>query len=134
MITALDAVPVLRVARHCREPFALAAQYVAGLGFHEIGRFNDHAGFDGVMIGLHSATWHLEFVAGPHPRTAVPAQEDALVLYLPNQLAWRWACAAATDAGFAVVPAANPYWRDHGASFADSEGFRLILARQAWPA
>ena len=126
--------PALRIARHCREPSALAAQYKAGLGFIELGRFEDHDGFDGVMVGWAGESWHLEFVSAPHLRPGAPDSDDALVLYFPELEAWNMACAAALDARFVAVIADNPYWEAHGASFADAEGFRLILAREAWGA
>ena len=125
-------IPVLRIARHCRDPFALAARYVAALGFVELGRFNDHDGFDGIMVGWPRAGWHLEFVAAPHPRANPPEREDALVLYFPDAGEWGAARAAALAAGFTAAAAGNPYWEENGASFDDAEGFRLILARQQW--
>ena len=133
MTRAEGTVPVLRIARHCRDPFALAAAYVAALGFSEQGRFSEHDGFDGVMVGWPGVRWHLEFVAGPHARAHPPETEDALVLYYPNPEHWRGACDAVLSAGFVRVAADNPWWEEHGASFADSEGFRLILVQCSWP-
>jgi hypothetical protein len=31
------------------------------------------------------------------------------------------------------VQAANPYWNDHGLTFADPDGQRVVLAARSWP-
>ena len=32
------------------------------------------------------------------------------------------------------VASANPYWDEHGLTFADPDGFRVELVPEAWPA
>lgn len=125
--------PVLRIARRCADPFALAAQYRDGLGLHELGRFENHDGHDGVMLGWPDAGWHLELVRAPGPRRHAPDSEDALVVYEPAPDPWQVRVDALDRAGFMRVRSDNPYWQQHGASFDDAEGFRWIVARQAWP-
>ena len=126
-------IPMLRVARRCGDPFALAGQYREGLGLQELGRFAGHDGHDGVMLGWPGAGWHLELVRTPDPRPAPPDAEDALVLYCGDDADWRLRCDRAHAGGFAAVPAHNPYWHAHGRCLADGEGFRVILARGQWP-
>jgi hypothetical protein len=126
---------VLRVARACANLESLAAQYREGLGLAELGRFADHAGFDGIILGHPQVPWHLELVhvrgeAPPPP----PHPEQALVLYFPEPSEWRARCAAMAQAGFVAVTAANPYWERQGRSYADAEGGRVILQNAAWPA
>lgn len=125
--------PALRVARRCADPFALAAQYRGGFGLIELGRFSGHDGHDGVMLGWPAADWHIELVRAPEPRRHAPDSEDALVVYEPAVDAWQTRIDALDRAGFTRVRADNPYWQRHGASFDDAEGFRWIVARQAWP-
>ncbi|MDE2154609.1 MAG: hypothetical protein KGJ32_01755 [Xanthomonadaceae bacterium] len=127
--------PVLRVARACANLEALATQYREGLGLTELGRFVDHAGFDGIILGHPRGPWHLELVhvrgeAPPPP----PHPEQALVLYLPEQEEWQARCTAMERAGFAAVAASNPYWQRQGRSYADAEGGRVILQHAAWSA
>ena len=50
----------LRVARPTDDLEAVARFYRDGLGFAELYRFADHDGFDGVMLGLPGAPYHLE--------------------------------------------------------------------------
>lgn len=126
---------VLRVARACADLDRLAAQYRAGLGLAELGRFVDHAGFDGVILGEPGGAWHLEFVhVRGEPSPPPSHEEQALVVYLPEHRDWLERVAAMARAGFARVPAANPYWERLGRCFVDSEGGRVIVQQAAWTA
>ena len=69
-------ISVLRVARPTDDIDALLPFYETGLGLTVLYRFEDHDGFDGVMLGHAQAPWHFEFTrargtgpAGPPPRT-----------------------------------------------------------------
>jgi hypothetical protein len=35
--------------------------------------------------------------------------------------------------GVAPLPAANRYWADHGLTFEDPDGFRVVLVPEPWP-
>ena len=64
--------------------------YARGLGLEEIGRFDDHEGFDGLMLGLRGADFHLEFTCcRTHPIQPSPTPEDLLVFYVPDAEAWQ---------------------------------------------
>jgi len=60
----------LRVARPTDDLEAVAKFYREGLGFTELYRFADHDGFDGVMLGLRGAPYHLEFTRAHGHRAA----------------------------------------------------------------
>lgn len=125
----------LRVARPVTDLDASARRYAEGLGLEELGRFTGHAGFDGVMLGVPGWAWHLELTRCPgHPVAPAPTAEDLLVLYLPDPAAFSARCAAMEGAGFRRVPAFNPYWDAQGVSFADPDGYRVVLCRRAWTA
>lgn len=127
-------VPQLRIARPVRELARAVRMYVDGAGLREIGRFEDHAGFDGVMLGLAGAGWHLEFThCRRHPVAPAPTPEDLVVLYLPSAEAWLGRCQALLAAGFRQVPSFNPYWEQHGRTFEDADGYRLVLQNGEWP-
>ena len=51
----------LRVARPTDNLEEVVRLYREGLGFVELYHFENHEGFDGVMLGLKSAPYHLEF-------------------------------------------------------------------------
>lgn len=125
--------PHARIARASADLAALMPFWRDGLGLAEIGRFTGHEGYDGVMLGLPGADWHLEFTCHPHhPPPPPPGPESLLVLYRPEPADWTAAVARMTAQGFAPVPAANPYWDRWGVTFEDPEGWRAVLARRAW--
>ncbi|MEI4470010.1 VOC family protein [Frigidibacter sp. MR17.24] len=123
----------LRIARPSADPWALLPFYRDGLGLRQIGSFRDHDGFDGLMLGLAGAGWHLEFThhAG-QAAVRAPSADNLLVLYLPDTAAWEAAVARMRAAGFPPVPAFNPYWDRRGRSFEDPEGWRTVLQNAAW--
>lgn len=118
----------LRIARPSSNPERLAALYGAGLGFQRLGGFTDHAGFDGVMAGPPGAAYHLEFTnCRHHPVRPSPTEEDLLVFYETDRDRWQAACERALAAGFVETVAFNPYWTEHGRTFVDPDGYRLVL-------
>lgn len=125
--------PTLRVARATDDLAPLLPFYRDGLGLEVLARFEDHAGFDGVMLGAPAAPWHLEFTrCHGHPAGPPPGPEALLVLYLPERAAWEAAVARMAAAGFAPVPAFNPYWDRLGLTYEDADGYRVVLQRAAW--
>jgi catechol 2,3-dioxygenase-like lactoylglutathione lyase family enzyme len=125
--------PVLRVARPTDDIDALLPFYCAGLGLSVLYRFEDHDGFDGVMLGAPGAPYHFEFTrAKAHAAGRAPTQDHLLVFYLPDAGAWRRAVDRFRDAGFDPVPAFNPYWDRQGLTFEDPDGYRVVLQNAAW--
>jgi len=125
--------PILRVARPSDDIDALLPFYRDGLGFEVIGDFRDHDGFDGIMLGRAGAPWHLEFTRKRgHAVGRAPSEDNLLVLYLPDRAAWEAAVARMAAAGFAPVPAFNPYWDRDGRTFEDPDGYRVVLQNRAW--
>ncbi len=125
--------PHLRIARPSADPARLAELYCRALGWRVLGGFEDHEGFDGVMVGPPGGAFHLELTRHRgHPVAPAPTAEDLLVLYLPDRADWAAACERALAAGFSQVPSFNPYWDRQGRSFADPDGYRLVLQNAAW--
>ena len=107
--------------------------YVDGLGLDLLYRFKDHDGFDGVMLGRKGAPYHLEFTrAHDHAAGRAPTQDNLLIFYLPDEMEWRATVARMRAAGFAPLPAFNPYWDRDGVTFEDPDGYRVVLQRAAW--
>jgi len=119
----------LRVARHTERLDEVVAFYRDGLGLPEIGGFRDHDGYDGVFLAIPGTGAHLELTAGGGHGAPVPHPESLLVLYLGDDEAVR---AAAERLGVDPVAPANPYWAEHGLTFADPDGFRVVLAGERW--
>lgn len=119
----------IRIARHTARLDAVVGFYRDGLGLPVLGRFEDHAGYDGVMLGLPDRRHHLEFTTHVEKRAVQPADPDnLLVFYLADAHACQGAAARLLAAGGSRVSAANPYWRDVGAiTVEDPDGWRVVL-------
>jgi catechol 2,3-dioxygenase-like lactoylglutathione lyase family enzyme len=127
-------IPTLRVARPTDNLDRLLPFYRDGLGLTVLCRFEDHDGFDGMMLGRAGAPYHLEFArARGHAAGRAPTCDNLLVFYLPDAQAWQAAIDRMRDAGFTPVAAFNPYWDRNGATFEDPDGYRVVFQRAAWP-
>lgn len=123
----------MRVARPTDQLEAVTAFYRDGLGFQLIGSFENHDGFDGVILGHPDHPWHLEFT---HERNApaggAPSPEHLLVFYYPNEANWEAAIARMAGLGHHPVEAHNPYWERMGCTFEDPDGYRVVLQNAEW--
>lgn len=129
----MDITATLRVARPTDDIEALLAFYRDGLGLRVLYRFEDHDGFDGVMLGGPGAPYHLEFTrARGHLAGRAPSSDHVLVFYLPEPSAWEAAVARMRAAGLAPVASFNPYWDRRGVTFEDPDGYRVVLQNEAW--
>ena len=125
--------PTLRVARPTDNLEALLPFYQQGLGLTVLFRFQDHNGFDGIMLGQPDAPYHLEFTrAHGYPAGRAPTQDNLLVFYLPDRTEWQAAVERMRSAGFDPVPSFNPYWDRNGLTFEDPDGYRVVLQNAAW--
>jgi catechol 2,3-dioxygenase-like lactoylglutathione lyase family enzyme len=129
-----ETTPKLRVARPTNDLAALLPFYRDGLGLTVLTSFSGHDGFDGIMLGMAEAPWHLEFTqAAGHIAAPAPSEDHLLVIYLPDRAAWQAACARMEAAGHAPVASCNPYWDRQGRTYQDPEGYRVVLQQQEWP-
>jgi catechol 2,3-dioxygenase-like lactoylglutathione lyase family enzyme len=124
----------LRVARATDHLAEVVRFYVEGLGLEPLGSFEDHDGFDGIMIGARGAPYHLEFThQRGHSVGGAPTKENLLIFYLPEDDEWKRAVARMEEAGYAAVPSLNPYWDRRGRTFEDPDGYRIVLQNAPWP-
>jgi catechol 2,3-dioxygenase-like lactoylglutathione lyase family enzyme len=119
----------LRVARHTDRLDEVVAFYREGIGLTEVGGFRDHAGYDGVFLGVPGIGTHLELTAGGVHGAPAPDPESLLVLYLGDDEAMQTVVARL---GVDPIPPANPYWAEHGLTFQDPDGFRVVLVPERW--
>ncbi|CAN5810294.1 VOC family protein [soil metagenome] len=123
----------LRIARPTDQLGAVAAFYREGLGLLELASFRGHAGFDGVILGFPGAPWHLELTqAQGHKVGPAPNPDHLLTFYFPEETTRATAISRLEAAGHSPVESFNPYWDDHGISFEDPDGYRVVLHRGAW--
>lgn len=128
-----DEVPHLRIARPVSDLMRAGDMYCRGLGLRVLGTFEDHDGFDGVMLGVPGADYHFEFTRFRRdPVPPSPTVEDLVVLYVPDEAHWRAWCARVLAAGFREVAAFNPYWAARGRTYEDGDGYRIVLERAKW--
>jgi catechol 2,3-dioxygenase-like lactoylglutathione lyase family enzyme len=119
----------LRIARHTNRLDKVVRFYRDGLGLPEIGRFEDHDGYDAVFLGVPGTEAHLEFTTGGEHAPPAPNPETLMVLYLGSDEAVAEACVRV--AAEPVEPA-NPYWRRHGVTLTDPDGFHVVLVARRW--
>jgi catechol 2,3-dioxygenase-like lactoylglutathione lyase family enzyme len=117
------------VARHTERLDEVVAFYRDGIGLKEIGGFHDHDDYDGVFLQLPGTEAHLELTSGGEHGAPVPHPESLLVLYLGDAETVQ---AVAARLGVDPVPPANPYWAEHGLTFEDPDGFRVVLVPERW--
>ncbi len=123
----------VRIARPVTDLERSVAMYVHGLGLRVLDRFEDHAGFDGVMLGHPDLSFHFEFTHCRHdPVAPSPTPEDLVVIYLPDQGEWSEAAERMLEAGFVRSTSFNPYWQQRGQTFADHDGYRVVLQNDHW--
>jgi catechol 2,3-dioxygenase-like lactoylglutathione lyase family enzyme len=120
----------VRFARHTERLPEIVRFYGDGLGLPELGRFEDHAGYDGVFFGLPGTDAHLEFTSGGRHAAPSPHPETLLVLYVGD--------AETVDAmrkrvGTEPVEPANPYWRSRAVTVDDPDGFGVVLVPRSAP-
>lgn len=111
--------PVLHFYRDC-------------LGLEELYRFEDHSGYDGVMLGLPGTSYHLEFTHHVGIDGSAATKEHLLVLYVGTPSALTAILERFAAAGHHPVEAENPYWTNVGAvTLEDPDGWRLVLVPDA---
>jgi catechol 2,3-dioxygenase-like lactoylglutathione lyase family enzyme len=125
------ALPVerVRVARPTDRLDEVVRFYRDGLCLPVVGRFEGHAGYDGVFFGLPGEEHHLEFTshANGSPCPA-PSRDNLLVLYLDDPAAVEATAARLETMGYPPVESENPYWPQVGAvTIADPDGWRVVL-------
>ena len=119
----------LRVARHTARLDEVVGFYRDGIGLTEIGGFHEHDGYDGVFLAVPGTGAHLELTAGGGHGGPTPDPESLLVFYLGDDEAVQ---AIAARLGVEPIPSENPWWNEHGLTFEDPDGFRVVLVPERW--
>lgn len=124
---------VLRVARPTDNFDQVVRFYTEGLGLTVLSSFQDHDGFDGIMLGVSGSSYHLEFTRKrEHTAGRAPTEDNLIVFYLPDRAVWQAAVDRMSSAGYRPVRAYNPYWDHHGRMFEDPDGYRVVLQNADW--
>ncbi|MFD8100451.1 VOC family protein [Nocardia fluminea] len=126
-----ESLPVaqVRIARPTDRLDDVVRFYVQGLGLRKLAQFDDHAGYDGVMLGLPGTEYHLEFTRhiDGSPGTA-PSSENLLVLYFDDVQQMTSVADRLHEFGVTPVELDNPYWAANGGrAFPDPDGWIVVL-------
>lgn len=118
----------VRVARPTDKLKEIEYFYCEGIGLKKIGSFSGHAGYDGLMVGLPDASYHLEFTQheGGSPCPA-PTKDNLLVFYLPDKEDVERIAGRLNAMGYGPVSPENPYWEKAGITIEDPDGWRIVL-------
>lgn len=127
-----NAVPAqVRIARPTDKLNDVVAFYRDGLGLPELARFEAHANYDGVMLGLPGKAVHLEFTqheaGSPCP---APSLDNLIVLYVTETNAYDRLNDRIQRMGYAPVEPENPYWLGRSFTYADPDGWRVVICRE----
>ncbi|HEX8649600.1 MAG TPA: VOC family protein [Pyrinomonadaceae bacterium] len=118
----------VRVARPTGKLGEVVRFYRDGIGLRQIGSFEDHAGYSGVMLGLPEHAVHLEFTEHEAGSACpAPSADNLLVLYIPDQEAIKRIVNRLSAMGYRPVPPLNPYWEQKGVTIEDPDGWRVVL-------
>jgi catechol 2,3-dioxygenase-like lactoylglutathione lyase family enzyme len=119
----------VRVARPTDQLSAIEKFYCTDLGLPVLYRFENHAGYDGIMLGLPGTHHHLEFTSHVDGSACpAPTHDNLLVLYFHNDVQMYDAVERLAAGGHEPVEAENPYWATAGAvTFEDPDGWRVVL-------
>jgi catechol 2,3-dioxygenase-like lactoylglutathione lyase family enzyme len=124
---------IVRFARSTDQLEAVTRFYRDGLEFQVLAEFQDHEGFDGVILGHPGAPYHLEFThARGHTAGRAPTQDHLMALYLSDKEDWQEAVNRLKAIAGEPVPSFNPYWDRNGLTFEDPDGYRVVLWNGDW--
>lgn len=99
----------------------------------ELYRFENHLGFDGVMLGQPGGPYHLELThAHGHVAGRATSPDHLLVFYLPDPDDWAGAIERMKRFGYQPVKSFNPYWDVRGVTFEDPDGYRVVFQNAPW--
>ena len=116
------------IARPTDNLKAVTEFYHNALGMPIIGSFNEHDGYDGIMLGIKGANIHLEFTQHKHGSPCpAPSLDNLLVLYYATSAEFDAAVALIESFGHIPVAPENEYWLDKGLTYEDPDGWRVVL-------
>lgn len=119
----------LRVARHTDNLQDMEGFYCRGIGLSVIGRFRDHAGYDGLFLGFENQGWHLEFTTSAKAPLHTADMDDLLVFYAIDSAMFDRITGQLAAIGATEIQPENPYWAQNGKTYRDPDGFRVVIAK-----
>ena len=123
-----------RIARPTHQLEKVLHFYQEGLRLPLLGRFENHNGYSGAMLGLPNHGHHLEFTthqeSSPCP---APSKENLLVLYFEKEDKFLEIKNSIEHIGYQAVEPKNPYWKTKSFTYEDPDGWRVVLFFGRYP-
>lgn len=122
----------VRVARPTDRLDAIERFYHQVVGLPKItswrhGIDGDHAGYDGLVLGMPDGRYHLEFTHHMHGSPCpAPTRDNLLVFYLEAADVERLA-ARMQAANIPEAEPENPWWNAGGHTYEDPDGWRIVF-------
>ena len=102
--------------------------YCGLLGLELITRFENHEGYDGIILGDGSNNWEVEFTSSGDAPSHIPGTDDILVFYFDSREKYNSMLEKLKQEGLKQLIPSNPYWEIHGMTIADPDGFRVVIS------
>ncbi|WP_027421294.1 VOC family protein [Crocinitomix catalasitica] len=118
-----------RLARHTNFLDPIIIFYTQVLGMELKGKFEKHAGYDGVFIGPVNADWELEFTVSWEQPLHRPDEDDVLVFYPKNSETFELIVKKLKHANIKPSKPKNPYWQLNGIMVLDPDGYGVVIVR-----
>lgn len=116
-----------RVARHTTDLQAIIDFYTQNLDLEVLGSFENHSDYDGVFLGKKGLDWHLEFTVSSEAPKHHSDEDDLLVFYTQSVEEFNRIKANFDLHKYTPVVAKNSYWEEHGLTYLDPDGFRVVV-------
>ncbi|MGB7786180.1 MAG: VOC family protein [Salinimicrobium sp.] len=120
----------LRIARHTNDLQIISRFYVELLGLKILGEFENHDGYNGILLGPENASWHLEFTCSKEAPDHHPDEDDLLVFYPQSKEEFEALQQRLLKNGILKQPSKNPYWNRNGICISDPDGFPIVISPQ----
>ena len=117
-----------RSARHTNSLEEIINFYTEIIGFDVIGEFKDHDGYDGVFLGIHGMSWHLEFTKSTDVTTHSFDPDDLLVFYPSTANEYEFIMNAIASNSIERHIPKNPYWQKNGVLIHDPDGYGILIS------
>lgn len=123
----------VRIAKPSSDLLLSKKFYQDGLGLSLLSEFENHDGFDGVILGIPNSCVHFEFTFCRHHKIIPrPTPEDLFVFYIEDSSAWASCVYRLESIGVSPVPSYNRYWDKDGKTFEDYDGYRVVVLNAGW--
>jgi catechol 2,3-dioxygenase-like lactoylglutathione lyase family enzyme len=123
-----------RISRPTNQLGELLRFYRDGLGMKVLVSFEpDAAGYSGMVLAFPHNDVHLEFVIHKDgfSNCAPPTADNLIVFFIADWQHIQEAARRLESLGYLPVKAANPHWDQDGLTFADPDGWRIVLMKRS---